>query len=211
MTAKNEATAKQKYQLEIAVKPGEDRNAVEAKSLLRPTVNAALLTAEFGMRQEGPSLMSLINELAEQCSMVKAGDLSRPESILLSQAHALDAIFTRLAYLANQNLFSQFDCCERLLKLALRSQSQCRATLEALSAIKNPPVVIARQANVSSGPQQVNNGLAREIPVEQNKLLEQSNGTWLEPRSTSQAGRSNQAMATVGAINRPTNGRGETS
>jgi hypothetical protein len=44
------------------------------------------------------------------------------------------------------------------MRLALKAQSQCRATLETLSAIKNPPVVFARQANITNGPQQVNNG-----------------------------------------------------
>jgi hypothetical protein len=32
--------------------------------------------------------------------------------------------------------------------------------------------VIAKKANVTSGPQQINNMVAREIPVEQSKLLE---------------------------------------
>jgi len=41
----------------------------------------------------------------------------------------------------------------------LKAQSQCRATLEALAAIKNPPIVYARQANIAAGPQQVNNGV----------------------------------------------------
>jgi hypothetical protein len=44
------------------------------------------------------------------------------------------------------------------LRYALRAQSQCRATLETLATIKNPPVLFARQANVSNGPQQINNG-----------------------------------------------------
>jgi hypothetical protein len=47
------------------------------------------------------------------------------------------------------------------MRLALKAQSQCRATLEALANIKNPPVVIARQANFAAGPQQVNNSVNR--------------------------------------------------
>jgi hypothetical protein len=37
-------------------------------------------------------------------------------------------------------------------RLALKAQSQCRATIETLAAIKNPPVVVARQANIAQGP-----------------------------------------------------------
>ena len=42
---------------------------------------------------------------------------------------------------------------ETYLRLALKAQSQCRATLETLAAIKNPPVIFAKQANVTTGPQ----------------------------------------------------------
>ena len=47
---------------------------------------------------------------------------------------------------------------ETYVRLALKAQAQCRATLETLATIKNPPVVYARQANIAAGRQQVNNG-----------------------------------------------------
>ncbi|HQN47653.1 MAG TPA: hypothetical protein PK034_11470, partial [Rugosibacter sp.] len=69
---------------------------------------------------------------------------------------------------------------ETALRLALKAQSQCRATLETLANIKNPPVVYAKQANVTTGPQQINNGPqaastgTREKVFEENKLKELS-------------------------------------
>ena len=39
------------------------------------------------------------------------------------------------------------------MRIALKAQSQCRATLETLAAVKNLPVVFARQANIAQGPQ----------------------------------------------------------
>ena len=49
------------------------------------------------------------------------------------------------------------------LRLALKAQSQCRATLATLAAVKNPqPVAFVRQANIAHGPQQVNNAAAAE-------------------------------------------------
>ena len=39
-----------------------------------------------------------------------------------------------------------------------QAHAQCCRTLEVLSAMKNPPLVLARQANVTTGPQQINNG-----------------------------------------------------
>lgn len=47
------------------------------------------------------------------------------------------------------------DQIDRFTRLALKAQGQCRATVETLAAIKNPPVVFARQANIAHGPQQV--------------------------------------------------------
>jgi mRNA interferase RelE/StbE len=62
-----------------------------------------------------------------------------------------------------------FDTTERYLRLALRAQSQSRATWEALIAIKNPPPVgYLRQTNIAHGPQQVNNGgttLSEALPA----------------------------------------------
>jgi len=51
------------------------------------------------------------------------------------------------------------------LKLALRAQNQCRATIETLSVVKNPPTAtFVRQANIAAGHQQVNNGMVSALP-----------------------------------------------
>ena len=68
---------------------------------------------------------------------------------------------------------------EMYMRLALKSQSQCRATVETLAEIKNPShVAFVRQANIANGPQQVNNGIAADAPravenvIQPSKLLE---------------------------------------
>jgi hypothetical protein len=59
----------------------------------------------------------------------------------------LNAMFTQLA---NQSTQSQcVDQLDRYMRLALKAQGQCRATLETLAAIKNPPTLFARQANIA--------------------------------------------------------------
>jgi hypothetical protein len=81
--------------------------------------------------------------------------------MLTAQAHTLDAIFGNCARRAAANMGEYMHAAELYLRLALKAQSQCRATLETLAAIKNPaPVAFVRQANISAGPQQVNNGTA---------------------------------------------------
>jgi hypothetical protein len=76
-------------------------------------------------------------------------------------------------------------------------------------------VVIAKQANVTTGPQQVNNApapapaRAGENEIEQTKLLEPSNGERLDTGTAGAAGVSDQEKAPMGAIDRAEDDGGE--
>jgi hypothetical protein len=84
--------------------------------------------------------------------------------------------------------------------------------LEVLSALKNPPVVIAKQANVTTGPQQVNNGIPTPVRAgaragaenqrAPTKLLEASDGERLDTGTAGEAVRGDPALATVDAQHR---------
>lgn len=130
-----------------------------ATTVLRPSVNAAAVVAAYGkpLGIEDKDIDALIGCLASDMKDIWAGDLRRAEAMLLGQAHALQAIFMELARrAARQEYLKQW---EAYLRMALKAQNQCRMTLETLATIKNPPVVIARQANINNGgQQQVNNG-----------------------------------------------------
>jgi hypothetical protein len=43
------------------------------------------------------------------------------------------------------------DQIDRFTRPALKGAGQCRATFEMMAAIKNPPTVFARQANIAHG------------------------------------------------------------
>jgi hypothetical protein len=91
------------------------------------------------------------------------------------------------------------------MRLALKSQAQCRQTLETLSTIKNPPVIFAKQANISNGHQQVNNCIATQAEnnqKQQNELLENTHGERLDIRTKGETIEVNTAMETVGKIHR---------
>jgi hypothetical protein len=101
------------------------------------------------------------------------------------------------------------DKLDRYLKLALRAQSQCRATWETLSTIKNPPIAgYVKQANIARGHQQVNNApfsaseapRARENADSQSKLLEEKDGERLDTEAAGTPGQADPAMATLGEI-----------
>ncbi len=117
----------------------------------------------------------LLATLRDHASAVKEGDLSRSEAMLMNQADALQAIFVNLT---ERSLRQEYLVhAESFMRLALKAQSQCRATLETLSNVKNPPIVYARQANVTTGPQQINNGVDSIRTRENENAPNQLSGT----------------------------------
>lgn len=199
--------------VQVTSEDGKEFAAAVAKKLTRPEVSAAAVIENW--QKDTHDVNELVAELSRQVEAVNAGDLARAEGMLIAQAHALDNIFSNLARRANnQEYLKQW---EAYLRMAMRAQNQCRMTLETLAAIKNPPVVFARQANINNGgQQQVNNGLdgpprtvragacapAGRTHSEPNKLLEASNVERLDTRAPSAAGAAHQDMETVGALNR---------
>ena len=178
----------------------------------------AILSLRFVEKQLGSmSATEMMGSLKERGEAVNRGDLAASERLLYAQAVTLNAIFAELAARSQANMGSNIDAMDRLMRLALKAQGQCRATLETLSTIKNPPVVFARQANIANGPQQVNNGAApSQAPThttksvsEPNELLEdRTHGSpTLDPRATAAASREDQRLEPVGAVNRPAHGR----
>jgi hypothetical protein len=145
-----------------------------------------------------------------QAVQEKSGSLERAETMLTSQAHTLDAIFNKMSVLSAMNLSKSLDIAERLMRLGLKAQSQPRATLETLAQIKNPPVVYARQANVTTGPQQNNFGLPSrgEIEIQQTQLSESTDELLPNAGAPSIEGRANQTLEAVGEIDRAKIARG---
>ncbi|CAK0742429.1 conserved hypothetical protein [Gammaproteobacteria bacterium] len=151
----------------------------------------------------------LMEELRNQAATVNRGEMAQAEAMLMNQATALQSLFSRLTERALIN--ETLPAFEANMKMALRAQSQCRATLETLSTIKNPPVIYARQANIANGPQQVNNGVAkpsqaRDIENGQNKLSGDGNELLPHTRTSSIESRINPALETVGEVHRAKNG-----
>jgi hypothetical protein len=146
-----------------------------ARTLSRPETQAA---ATMQVWEANYEVNALARELADQVAKANRGDLSRAEGMLMAQAHTLNAIFNSLARGAYANLGGgDLEAGDRAIRLALKAQSQCRATLATLAEIRNPMSgAYFRQANIATGPQQVNIGVpppssrAEEIGKSQDKL-----------------------------------------
>jgi len=158
----------------------------------------------------GVDLSTYASLLREQNAEMLNGDLSRVETMLMTQANTLDMIFNQLARKAAFcEYMNQFQVH---LSLALKAQAQSRATLEALAEIKHPrPVAFVKQANITNGPQQVNNGADGSAPPESrargkngettNELLtDERDGQTMDGGTASAASRSDPALATVGKL-----------
>lgn len=139
-------------------------------------------------------------------------DRSALEAILAAQVITCNSIFTDCVKRARQN-YQSIEVHDRLMRIGLRAQNQCRATVESIALMQNPPTVFARQANIANGPQQVNNGLPPERVAgaggnqsQPNELMG-ANGERLDRGTPQETGNSDSRLETVEALNRTTNRR----
>lgn len=148
----------------------------------------------------------LVGCLRALTGKINGGDLAQVESMLFSQAVALQSLFSKFTERGiNADLMSHF---ESFMRLALRAQAQCTRTLEVLATVKNPPVVFAKQANIAQQ-QQVNNGpavpatRARNPAPAQSTLLEALPDERLEFGTQGAASGADTQLATVETVHRP--------
>lgn len=166
-----------------------------------------------------------IDVVQAKAAKVQGGDLSEVEATLAAQAVALDSIFNGLAKRAAQNMGQYMGATETYLRLALKAQAQCRATLETLAEVKYPKApTFVRQQNVAYQ-QQVNNSErtngnnrtsthahAHGKSVNQsNELLEAQHGERLDSGAKGAAGGNDSHLEAVGTIDRPANEKRQTA
>lgn len=179
-------------------------NMTAAQQVMNPELlSASVITACHSL--DNSQIAGYVTELKQQANAIHADDMSRPETILIAQAHALDGLFANLANRAYS--VKSLDVMERYMRLALKAQNQTRTTLQTLAELKAPKqVAFVRQANIGNQVQ-VNNGTvptrAREIQNEPNELLEIKYGERLDTRTASAPSGADTTMETVGTKHRP--------
>lgn len=131
--------------------------------------NATLMVRTWATESVNLAIPDMARSLRAAGEAINQGDLQAAERVLCAQALALNAIFTVLGTRATEYMGENLQKAELLMRLAFKAQNQCRNTLDTLFALKNPPVVIAKQANIANGgPQQVLYGMDEE-PARTNK------------------------------------------
>jgi len=168
-------------------------NTVTAQTFIKPTAGEV-------------DLEESILIMRKKAKKISGGDLSELEATLSAQVVSLDKIFNTLAGRAASNMGNYLKTMETYMRLALKAQLQCARTIEVLAAVKNPPVVYAKQANISQGRQQVNNDCNHHAQAgnknSANELLNEDTHATLDTRGTIETSRADKDLATVETLNR---------
>lgn len=147
-------------------------------------------------------MADVVIALSDKITIIQDGDMKPIEAMLISQAHALQTMFVTLGRMAaSKTQLAQYTA---FMNMALKAQSQSRATIQALTELKYPKqATFVKQANIANGHQQVNNAtntlaLAKEIENQPNELLEVNNGSKaMDIRATQSTSPKDKAMATL--------------
>lgn len=192
-------------QIVVQISSETDKDLATARAIINPAVQAAATLKAYNP-DDLINVNSLITELGKNTAVIHKGDLKQAETMLVSQAFTLDALFGEFARRAKNSEY--LNNLKIYMNVALRSQSQCRATLEALAEIKNPrPYIQHNRAEY----QQVNNGALPSRTEENTKitngLLEDQTdeSNWMDRRTPEDAGRTNPEMETLEEIHRAQN------
>ncbi|WP_218509750.1 hypothetical protein [Variovorax sp. dw_308] len=213
--------------IDLPVYRTDAENKVDfARQLVRGGLENVMTTFEYSSEDAADNLVAGVEAMQELVDSVNARDAGPAEAMLASQAVALNAVFSDLARRACKKFDGNLPDAERLLRLALKAQSQCRATFESIAVIQNPGPVFAHQANIAHGAQQVNNmssafptdlasqrarkkkkkvgGVELITHEEGNNVVEQ-----MDTGAARRAGKGNSDLVAVDSVDRPANARGQ--
>jgi hypothetical protein len=202
MTTKR-ISSKSKSALEKDVKESESKRYANI-SLTASTMSAVLSESFTKSIFPETGIADMASVLSERIVEVQAGDMQSIEAMLVGQAQALQTMFVTLGRMAaNKTQLPQYTA---FMNMALKAQSQSRATIQALIELKYPKqATFVKQANIAHGHQQVNNATdtgtcehARKIDNQPNELLEANDGNQdMDFRAAQTTSRTDKAMATM--------------
>ena len=224
MATKKQALAKTDYkntvQLKLEEGKSEDKQFAEL-SLSATTLNA-MTARTFTHHTTGlTNITETIAAMHEKVKAVNSGNTHDLEATLTAQVSSLNAIYGEMARRAALNMGEHLQATESYMRLALKAQAQCARTIEVIATMKNPPVIFAKQANISNGNQQVNNGSVQnnkttDVPThagetvnQSNELLEVDHGsTTMDFRAETAASGKDKAVSALDTIDRGYDARG---
>lgn len=183
--------AKEQNQINLECHGEEDSKRKLAELCLNTDVDTALIVTNI-KKDFKADFQALIDAVKREADRVASGDMTAMESMLVSQAYALQNVFSNMMrralnadYLNQSNVYS---------KIALKAQNQCRQTLAVLSEMKNPKrtTFIKNQATN----QQVNFN-SEKNKNQSNELLSEGKYAPMDLCGTGTTVEANKELATV--------------
>lgn len=177
-TAKAKAPpARDKNQLNIPCEPEKTKERKLAEVGLDPAAHGAAALRLYNKGHFGEQDISeLYAALSEHAKAARKGDLAHQREMLAMQADTLNGIFSEMARRAAANMGEYINATQTYLRLGLKAQAQCRATIESLDQLTSGRVQTVKHVHVSEGGQAViaeefhhhtggkNNGQSSEQP-----------------------------------------------
>lgn len=130
--------------LELVPDIGESNRETVARKFTGPFIGHSLVVEQLlsgivkGLPDaDRPGLVEYGKALLQRAEDAKDGDLALASHLLMMQAISLDKIFAEYARLSVVNKIEYLDASERFMRLALKAQSNSRATLDTLNRVSN--------------------------------------------------------------------------
>ena len=146
--------------LEVRERDGVSHSRAVGEVRLGPIARHGMLAealAASRIKFDGAEVSSFdtVDIVRESADAVASGNLEYITRALTSQAYSLDVTITELMQRAWRNVGDYPDAFHRYMSLALKAQSNCRTTLEALAKIHQPREQVVRHVHVYEGGQAV--------------------------------------------------------
>nr|WP_207786045.1 hypothetical protein [Altererythrobacter segetis] len=146
--------------LVVEQSPDETGAQAMARKLLQPALKNAVAASAFTSKLLGndlvkPGVSDYALHVQSVARKAEEGDLVMASRMFAAHAITLDSMFAELARRAALNLGEYVDASDRYGRLALKAQSNCRSTLEALVKIHQPREQTVKHVHVNEGGQAV--------------------------------------------------------
>ena len=199
----NKTSTKKPVRKQALTAKKQSENERYAKVSLSASTMSAVLSESFTKTMFPEiDIANVASALSEKITAIQNGDMKSIEAMLIGQAQALQTMFVSLGRDAVAK--TQLNQYTAFMNLALKAQSQSRATIQALVELKFPKqATFVKQANIAHGHQQVNNETnthahAKENTNQPNELLEVNHGSEnMDIRATQTTIPQDKAMAAM--------------
>lgn len=150
------AGASNREALTVTADPNKTSSRQLADIALDPAAHAAAATRMFTQSTFGAQdSTDLFASMLDKGKAAKSGDLGHYKAMLAAQADTLNCIFTEMARRAAVNMGEYIGATESYMRLGLKAQTQCRATIEALDRLTSGRVQTVKLVHVNEGGQAI--------------------------------------------------------